>query len=100
MIKHCIICGAAFKSPPSAKKVWELIDPSGNHITITNLLDWARNNYALFEPMASDPEKAATRIASGFRAIAGSMRGVKSCSHPASTYKGWSLAGLPTEKGG
>lgn len=166
MIKHCIICGAAFQSPPSAKKVtcspacrsiraaqsartvkrtwsqeakarrsvdpaviermeqlqsigvaaalslpegqrgeqnresktWELIDPSGNHIVVKNLLDWSRRNYTLFEPDDADPEKAAMRISSGFKAISSSMRGVKSRQRPASTYKGWSLAALPIKE--
>lgn len=166
MIKHCIICGAAFKSPPSDKKVtcspacrsiraaqsartvkrtwnqeaksrratdstmiehmehlqpigvaaalalpegqrgeqnresktWELIDPEGNHIIVKNLLDWSRKNYTLFEPVDTDPEKAAMRISSGFKAIASSMRGVKSRQRPASTYKGWSLATLPIKE--
>lgn len=166
MIKHCIICGAAFQSPPSAKKVtcspacrsiraarsartakrtwsqeakdrratdptiathmaqiqpaavaaahalpegqrgpqnreskvWELIDPTGQHIVVTNLLDWARRNYTLFEPVDADPEKAARRIASGFEAIASSMRGACSRQRPVSTYKGWGLASLPTRE--
>lgn len=166
MIKYCVICGAAFKSPPSDKKVtcspacrsercsrqqrgkprpkspavraamandpavqermqwlqpigtaaamalpegqrgpqnrtskiWELIDPSGKHIIVTNLLDWGRNNYTLFEPADADPEKAAIRIRSGFAAIACSMRGVKSRKRPASSYKGWGLAALPRDK--
>lgn len=135
MTKHCIICGAAFESPPSAKKVtcspacrsiraanaartsprkwsaaakarisadpatmeqmermqpvgvaaalslpegqrgeqnrgsktWELIDPEGNHITVKNLLDWARNNYTLFEPDTADPEKQQPGSAPGLK---------------------------------
>lgn len=166
MIKHCIICGAAFRSPPSAKKVtcspacrsiraaqaaqtskrvwsqaakerratdptiathmaqiqpaavaaaqalpegqrgpqnresktWELIDPTGKHIAVKNLLDWARSNYSLFEPEDTDPEKAARRIASGFEAIASSMRGARSRQRPVSTYKGWGLASLPIKE--
>lgn len=166
MTRYCVICGAAFKTPPSTNKVtcspacrsaraaqagrsssrqwspeaktrrakdpvvraamarlqsagtaaalalpegqrgeqnreskqWELIDPSGNRIAVTNLLHWARNNYRLFEPDGADPEKAAMRISSGFRAIASSMRGVKSRQRPVATYKGWSLAALPTKE--
>lgn len=166
MIKHCIICGAAFESPPSAKRVtcspacrsiraaqaaraakrtwsqeardrraadpaiaeqlgqiqplgaaaalaipegqkgeqnrasktWELIDPTGNHIVVKNLLDWGRKNYTLFEPAEADPEQAAMRISSGFKAIASSMRGVKSRTRQVSTYKGWGLAALPKDK--
>lgn len=76
-------------------KRWELIDPTGQHIPVTNLLHWARNNYRLFEPDCPEPERAAMRIASGFKAVASSMRGVKSRTRPVTTYKGWSLASLP-----
>lgn len=79
-------------------KVWELIDPAGNHITVTNLLDWARKNYTLFEPPCDDVDAASLRVASGFRVIATSMRGAKSRKRPVSSYKGWGLARLP-EKG-
>ena len=78
--------------------MWELIDPDGNHITVTNLLDWARNNYTLFEPPCDDVDAAAVRVSTGFRAIATSMRGARSRQRPVSSYKGWGLAGLP-EKG-
>lgn len=166
MTKTCIICGAAFESPPSAQKVtcspacrsiraaqaaraakrtwsqeardrraadpaiaerfeqlqplgvaaalaipegqrgernrasktWELIDPTGNHITVKNLLDWSRKNYTLFEPVEADPDQAAMRISSGFKAIASSIRGVKSRTRQVSTYKGWGLAALPKDK--
>lgn len=81
-------------------KIWVLIDPSGNHITVCNLLDWARENYTLFEPPCDNPEKAAIRVSSGFRAIAESMRGVKSRERPVSTYKGWGLAKIPTKNKG
>ena len=43
-------------------KVWELIDPVGNHITVTNLRDWARSNYTIFEPDCTDVDKAARRV--------------------------------------
>lgn len=79
-------------------KTWELIDPTGNHIIVRNLLDWSRRNYTLFEPADADPEKAATRISSGFKAIASSMRGVKSRQRHVSTYKGWSLAAPPIKE--
>ena len=81
-------------------KIWVLIDPNGNHITVCNLLDWARENYTLFEPPCDNPEKAAIRVSSGFRAIAGSMRGVKSRERPVSTYKGWGLAKIPIKNKG
>lgn len=76
-------------------KIWVLIDPEGNHVTVCNLLDWCRDNYTLFEPPCDDIDRAAIRVASGFRAIAGSMRGVKSRNRPVSTYKGWGLAKIP-----
>lgn len=78
-------------------KVWELIDPEGNHITVTNLLDWARKNYTLFEAPTDDVDAAALRISCGFRAITSSMRGAKSRSRPVSSYKGWGLYKLPEE---
>lgn len=80
-------------------KVWVLIRPDGQRLTVTNLLDWARQNYKLFEPACTDPDAAAVRVAKGFRAIASSMRGVKSRQRPVSTYKGWSLDDLPSGKG-
>lgn len=79
-------------------KIWVLIDPIGNRIPIVNLLDWCRENYTLFEPPCENIDKAARRVASGFRAIASSMRGVKSRKHPVSTYKGWSLEKIPIKK--
>lgn len=79
-------------------KDWVLIDPSGQHIKVKNLLDWARNNYTLFEPETADPDIAARRISGGFRAIACSIRGVKSRKRPVSTYKGWGLYDLPTKE--
>lgn len=78
-----------------SSKVWELIDPDGNHIHVTNLLDWARKHYTYFEPDCPDPDAAALRISYGFRAIAGSMRGCRSRKHPIRSYKGWGLARLP-----
>lgn len=163
MTKTCVICGASFKSPPSAKtvtcspecrskraaiaasrsgrkwnaeakacrsadinirakmaeiqqdgveaalsipegqrgpqnresKVWELISPAGEHITVTNLLDWARENYTRFEPPCDDVDAAALRVSSGFKAIASSMRGVPSRGRPVSSYKGWGLEKIP-----
>ena len=81
-----------------ASKVWTLIDPAGNKIVVTNLLDWARKNYTLFDPGCDDAEAAANRVAKGFRAIASSMRGVHSRERAVNHYKGWSLSELPTEK--
>lgn len=78
-------------------KTWELISPDGTHITVTNLLDWSRNNYTLFEPPCDDADAAAIRVSTGFRAIATSMRGAKSRKRPVSSYKGWGLARLPTK---
>lgn len=72
-------------------------DPEGNHITVTNLLDWARKNYTLFEAPTDDIDAAAKRIQCGFGAIASSMRGVKSRKRRATSYKGWWLYRLPEE---
>lgn len=80
-------------------KIWILVRPDGQRFTVINLLDWARQNYKLFEPTCTDSEKAAVRITKGFTAIASSMRGVKSRQRPVSTYKGWSLDELPSGKG-
>ncbi len=79
-------------------KNWILIDPDGFRIEVANLLDWAREYYDFFEPDADDIDAAACRIASGFRAIACSMRGVPSRKRPVRSYKGWSLYALPTDK--
>ena len=79
-------------------KVWELIDPEGNHIVVTNLLDWARSNYTLFEPPCDDADAAAARVSQGFREISAWMRGVRSVKRTVSTYKGWSLAAVPHKK--
>lgn len=78
-------------------KIWVLIDPSGNQVPCTNLLDWARNNYRLFEPQTPEEERdeAARRIAHGFRTIASSMRGAPSCKRSVYHYKGWGLLSLP-----
>ena len=78
-------------------KIWVLVDPSGTQVPCTNLLDWARNNYRLFEPQTPEDEcdKAARRISSGFRAIANSMRGAPSCKRSVYHYKGWGLLSLP-----
>lgn len=81
-------------------KVWVLIDPSGNYVTVVNLLDWCRKNYTLFEPPCEDVDRAAIRVSSGFKAIASSMRGVKSRQRPSTTYKGWGLAKIPVKNKG
>ena len=78
-------------------KVWELIDPEGNHIIVKNLLDWARENYTQFEAPSGDVDAAAKRIQCGFEAIAGSMRGVKSRKRRVTSYKGWGLYRLPND---
>lgn len=79
-------------------KVWELVTPDGDHITVTNLLDWSRLNYTLFEPPCDNVDAAAIRVSTGFRAIASSMRGAKSRPRAVTTYKGWSLAKLPEKR--
>lgn len=81
-------------------KIWILIDPCGNHVPVVNLIDWARENYTLFEPPCDDVDKAAIRVSSGFKAIASSMRGVKSRQRPVTSYKGWGLAKIPIKRKG
>lgn len=76
-------------------KHWILLSPGGQQIEVKNLQDWARKNYTIFEPDCDDPEKAASRISGGFKAIAGYMRGVKSRTRPVTSYKGWGLYSLP-----
>ena len=79
-------------------KNWILIDPDGNHIEVVNLLDWAREYYDFFEPDSDDIDLSARRISQGFQAIASYMRGVPSRKRPVTSYKGWGLYALPTEK--
>lgn len=79
-------------------KIWTLIDPGGNKIVVTNLLDWARKNYTLFEQPCDDVDAAANRVAKGFMAIASSLRGVKSRKRPVYHYKDWGLDGFPVDK--
>lgn len=87
------------KSPQNREAlVWRLIDPDGNTHKAVNLLDWARQNHLLFFDDDIPEDVAAKRIAAGFRAIATSIRGTRLKSRPASSYKGWQLAGLPTPK--
>lgn len=78
-------------------KIWVLVDPSGNQVPCTNLLDWARNNYRLFEPRTPEEERddAANRIARGFQKIAACMRGNPSCKGSVYHYKDWGLLSLP-----
>ncbi len=79
-------------------KNWVLIDPDGNHIEVTNLQDWAREYYDFFEPDSDDIDASANRIRCGFQAIACYMRGVPSRTRPVTSYKGWGLYALPTDK--
>ena len=80
-------------------KIWILIDPSGNYVPVTNLLDWSRKNYTLFEPPCADVDKAAIRVSSGFKAIARSLEGKRNGNQRAAmTYKGWGLAKTPSPK--
>lgn len=91
---------AAIESPISGRfetnrgaKVWTLIDPSGNEITVRNLLMWARKNTERFGKPEGD--KSAKQIADGFKAIALTMRGKRK--HPSMTYFGWTLKDAPKE---
>ena len=75
-------------------KVWELIDPDGNKYIVRNLLKWCRENAELFG-MPNNDDKAAFNIASGFRAISQTLRGVRKT--PSMYYKGWTLAAPPRD---
>lgn len=79
-------------------RIWTLVDPEGNYHRVVNLLDWARENKRLFFEESIPDDVAANRIASGFRAIASSMRGVESRKRPVCSYKKWKLAKLPEDK--
>lgn len=68
-------------------KVWVLIDPTGQEITVRNLNLWARENTDLFGKPEGD--HSAQQIASGFRAIAQTLRGKRKT--PVMTYFGWTL---------
>lgn len=78
--------------------VWILIDPAGGYHKAVGLADWARENRFLFFPSSVPEDVAASRIVSGFGAIASTMRGKRKNSRPALTYKGWKLAELPEHK--
>lgn len=77
--------------------LWVLVDPAGKRHAAINLVQWARENYMQFDPLSSDAEQTAQKIAKGFRAIASSMRRVKSRVRPVYHYKGWGLDRLPAE---
>lgn len=78
--------------------LWILVDPSGRKHAAINLIDWCRQNWALFFPAESGSDSVANRIRSGFSAIASSMRaGTGRSSRPVSSYKGWRLDRLPIE---
>ena len=68
-------------------KVWILIDPTGQEITVRNLILWARENTGRFGKPEGD--HSARQIASGFRAIAQTLLGTRKT--PAMTYFGWTL---------
>lgn len=90
---HAMLLPESQRGPQHRESmVWELIDPEGKHITVVGLEDWARKNAALF----GETEATAYRIASGFRQIVQSIRG--KTKGRVSSYKGWGLAGEPTDK--
>ena len=95
-------CEAALRSPKGGRKethisakVWILISPDGEEITVRNLSMWARANCALFGKPSTDA--SAHQIASGFKAIAQTLSGYRSGGkrRPATTYFGWTLKCLP-----
>lgn len=89
---------AAQKSPIAGRfetnqeaKVWVLVAPDGEEITVRNLRLWARKNTHLFDKPPGD--RSAIQIAAGFQAIASTIRGVRKT--PAMYYFGWTLKGPP-----
>lgn len=82
--------------------VWTIFAPDSDEpIVITNLRDWARRNYNLFEPGSDDIEASARRIAAGFQAIQQTLsgkRGSSSRQRGATSYKGWTMRSLPRNK--
>lgn len=96
---------AAQKSPIAGRyetnqeaKIWTLVDPTGQEITVRNLLLWARENTEIFGKPSGD--RSASQIASGFRAIAQTLvgkRGVPGKPRGAMTYYGWTLKKPPEE---
>ena len=72
-------------------KIWRLVDPSGNEIIVRNLLLWARENTERFGKPPGD--RSAIQIASGFEAIAATLRGTRKT--PSMTYFGWTLKDVP-----
>lgn len=80
-----------------ASKLWILVDPDGRRHVAINLLQWARDNYDLFEPGSDDIDASVIRISSGFKAIASSMRGAPSRQRAVYHYKDWGLDRLPAD---
>lgn len=82
-------------------KIWTIYPPdSDDPITVKNLRNWARENYDLFEPGSDDIDATARRITSGFCAIAQTLKGNRSSSgkrRGATSYKGWTMKGLPVD---
>lgn len=82
--------------------VWTIFAPGSDEpIVITNLRDWARRNYNLFEPGSDDIEASARRIAAGFQAIQQTLSGKRGGSgrqRGATSYKGWTMRSLPKTK--
>lgn len=75
-------------------KVWTIYPPGSTvPIQVRGMLPWAREHYYLFEPGCTDIEAAATRIYTGFQAIAQSIQGRRK--RPATSYKGWTMRTLP-----
>lgn len=72
-------------------KEWVLIDPAGEKHFCKNLMLWARKNCDLFGKEFSD--KSAVQIAQGFYAVAATLAGKRKTA--ATTYKGWTLDGIP-----
>lgn len=85
MAQQSLIAGR-FETNQEAK-IWTLVDPCGNEITVRNLILWARENTDLFGKPEGD--HSAHQIASGFQAIALTMCGKRKTT--AMSYFGWTL---------
>lgn len=94
---------AAKKSPIAGRfetnqeaKIWTLIDPSGQEHVVRNLRLWAREHTELFGKQPGD--RSADQITAGFHAIVQTLKGNRGAPgkhRGATTYKGWTLKGLP-----
>lgn len=77
-------------------KLVVLIDPDGHKHVALNILNWVRENYALFFPDAKDPRLAVQNIYAGLQNVACTMQGKrKGLCKPSLSYLGWRIDRLP-----